>query len=159
MMIPFIIFAVHFVYKWVATHRNHDQIMWPLIAGQHILSWLAYPVGFGSGTSYFASHLITYQRFFRTRIMPYSCLFLEALWRVPDTQLVFNKIIIEWRNDPWNVEEGGESKGPLRCLAWVNRWKGGTHEEEHTGSKLMSLTLDVLSLTSYCISGLEIASK
>lgn len=32
--------------------------------------------------------------------------------------------------------------------------KVGTHEEESTGSKLMSLTLDVLSLKCYCISGL-----
>lgn len=38
--------------------------------------------------------------------------------------------------------------------------KVGTHEDEkHTGSKLMSVTLDMLSLTSYCTSRLEISSK
>lgn len=38
--------------------------------------------------------------------------------------------------------------------------KVGTHEDEkHTGSKLMSVALDVLSLTSYCTSRLEISSK
>lgn len=80
-------------------------------------------MGFAFSTSYSASCLITHWRFFRTRIMPYSCLFLEVPWRVPDTQVVFNEIITEWMNDPWNVEEEAESKGPLRCLAWVNQWK------------------------------------